>query len=356
MALWCDKYRPNKLSKLDYHKDQANQMKKLTESGDFPHLFLFGPSGAGKKTRTYAILRELFGAGVERLKLEHQLIETPSKRKIEQIVISSNYHLEVNPSDAGIYDRCVIQELIKTTATSGTLTEKHPFKIVVITEADKLTKEAQHGLRRTMEKYVSVCKLILIGESSSRVIPAIKSRCLLVRIPAPTHQEMINVLNTIVKKEVAQVSSDIIDKIALESGRNLRRAILMLETSVVEGGKSISQPQWLERIKLIAKKIIQSQSVSRLKEIRNNLFELQTHLIPSELVMRELVKELLVNCLDDSMKEKLISLAAEYEHKMRLGSKHIYHFEAFVAKFMAIYKCSIENVDFDEDADFDMST
>lgn len=30
--------------------------------------------------------------------------------------ISSNYHIEVNPSDAEIYDRVVIMDLVKTTA------------------------------------------------------------------------------------------------------------------------------------------------------------------------------------------------------------------------------------------------
>ncbi len=29
MSLWCDKYRPKSLSKLDYHKEQAEMFKKL---------------------------------------------------------------------------------------------------------------------------------------------------------------------------------------------------------------------------------------------------------------------------------------------------------------------------------------
>lgn len=54
-----------------------------------------------------ALLREMYGNGVDRLRIEHQTYETPSKKKIDITTIASNYHIEVNPSDAGIYDRIV---------------------------------------------------------------------------------------------------------------------------------------------------------------------------------------------------------------------------------------------------------
>ena len=46
-----------------------------------------------------------------------------------------------------------------------------------------------------MEKYVATCRLILCVNSTSRVIPAIKSRCLGIRVASPTHDEIVAILN-----------------------------------------------------------------------------------------------------------------------------------------------------------------
>ncbi|XP_056417885.1 replication factor C subunit 3 isoform X2 [Hyla sarda] len=295
------------------------------------------------------VLRELYGAGVEKLRIEHQSITTPAKKKIEISTISSNYHLEVNPSDAGNSDRVVIQELLKTVAQSQQLetSTQRDFKVVLLTEVDKLTKDAQHALRRTMEKYMSTCRLILCCNSTSKVISPIRSRCLAVRVPAPSVEEICTVLFNVCKKEGLSLPQELARKIADKSGRNLRKALLICEACRVQqypfsSDQDLPETDWEVYVKETANAIVSQQSPQRLLEVRGRLYELLTHCIPPEIIMKSLLSELLNNC-DGQLKGDVAQMAAYYEHRLQLGSKAIYHLEAFVAKFMSIYKRFMED-------------
>ena len=231
MALLVDKYRPRTLDSLSYHPELSERLRSLAASGDFPHLLVYGPSGAGKKTRITATLRALYGPGVEKIKIDSRVFQTTSNRKLEFNIVSSNYHLEITPSDVGNYDRVVIQDLLKEVAQTQQvdLAAKQRFKVVVINEADHLTRDAQAALRRTMEKYSPNLRLILLANSTSNIIAPIRSRCLLVRVAAPTEDEICNVLAKVGKDERYTSCAPLEKRIAKESKRNLRRALLMFE-------------------------------------------------------------------------------------------------------------------------------
>jgi len=87
----------------------------------------------------------------------------------------------------------------------------------------------------------------------------------------------------------------------------------------------------------IATDILSEQSPKRLYSVRQKFYELLVNCIPPESILKKLLTELMKK-LDADLKHEVCRWAAHYEHKMRLGSKAIFHLEAFVAKFMSIYK------------------
>lgn len=76
------------------------------------------------------------------------------------------------------------------TASPARLVRHARTQVVVIHEADSLSRDAQAALRRTMEKYMSNMRLVLCANSTSKLIAPIRSRCLLMRVAAPSADEV----------------------------------------------------------------------------------------------------------------------------------------------------------------------
>eukprot|EP01096_Ripella_sp_DP13-Kostka_P014184 TRINITY_DN6322_c0_g1_i1.p1 TRINITY_DN6322_c0_g1~~TRINITY_DN6322_c0_g1_i1.p1 ORF type:complete len:425 (-),score=133.66 TRINITY_DN6322_c0_g1_i1:65-1303(-) len=346
MALLVDKYRPTTLEKLEIHQRINNRLKKMVEGGDMPHMLFYGPNGAGKKTRIMALLRDLYGPSAEKLRVEHKTFEhqTSSKKiMVECAVVSSVHHIELTPADAGIRDHIVVQRMIKETASVVPLDAngKRHFKIVVLNEVERLTKQAQHALRRTMEKYSAACRLILCCNDSSKVIGPLRSRCLLIRVPSPSDAEIVTVLKKVSKKAGFVLPEEMAERIAEQSEGNLRRALLCLETTKVEKypftpDQAPFKPAWQTFIQQIAMHIISKQSAQGLVETRAMFNELITRCVPASLILKTLLVELIPR-LDCQIKADVVRSAAFYEHRMHLGTKEIFHLEGFVDEFMFIY-------------------
>ena len=99
--------------------------------------------------------------------------------------------MEIHPSDAKNNDRIVLAKLFKDYGTSNSTVfstnngffnvkakenaaEKVNFFTFVIHDAEKLTLGAYAALRRTLEKYSSQIKVIMVCNSIGSIIPAIK--------------------------------------------------------------------------------------------------------------------------------------------------------------------------------------
>lgn len=363
--LWVDKYRPTELSELDYHDEVSDRLASLAQNpAALPHLFFYGPSGAGKRTRIAALLGALFGPSAHKLRLDQRTFTTPTNRTVELHMITSNHHVELSPGDAGNNDRFVIQDVLKQLASTKNIRssvanqqqeKENPIsngtnttadiKVVVLNQVDRLSKQAQAALRRTMEKYATTCRLILCCDSPSKLIAPLRSRCLGIRVAAPTVDQITLVLQQVAKKESITLPDALAVNIARESNRNLRKALLMLEASKVQAaGRTLSGQQllpttdWELYIRQLASDITNEQSPQRLVAAREKLYELLVNCIPASTILRRLVDELLTKVPDEGLKVSVMEWAAFYEHRIAQGSKEIFHLEAFIAKYMALYR------------------
>ena len=137
------------------------------------------------------------------------------------------------------------------------------------------------------------------------------------------------------------------DSIIKESERNLRRAIILLQTWKMQKGaggegEPLHVAEWRLAIRDIAKDVMKEQTAKKLREIREKVYDLLINCIPGEYIVKYVVEELSIYA-DDRLKLQLLYWAAYHEVRMQMGNKPIFHIEAFLARIMNIFKKSVEN-------------
>ncbi|ELP90526.1 replication factor C subunit, putative [Entamoeba invadens IP1] len=178
---WVEKYRPTTISGVQGHEYILESLQQFISANQLPHLLFYGPPGTGKTTTALAIVKQICGP------------------KYTALV------LELNASDErGIN---VVREQIKSFASTRTL-YTNCTKFIVLDESDKLTKDAQNALRRTLEQYSGNCRFVFICNEVNLITPAIQSRCAKFRFGPLSPEALKKIMKHITDEEKMVVDED----------------------------------------------------------------------------------------------------------------------------------------------------
>jgi replication factor C subunit 2/4 len=267
-----------------------------------PHLLLYGGSGTGKTSTILSLCKELFGP----------------ERITERV-------LELNASDErGI--NIVRTKIINFAKIAiGTKDNRYlcpPYKIIILDEADAMTKEAQSALRKVMEETSNITRFCFICNYVNQIIEPINSRCVKLRFRSIRMEDIKIKLMNINNVEKLNLSEECIEIISDISNGDLRKGILLLQnTKYIKNKNIINKEDIYDMCKYIRREEIEKYIKELEKDTSiNNIINITKNIINSGYIYNsiiiELCKYIIKMDIKDNKKGQILLIISDIEKKL----------------------------------------
>ena len=211
-TLWVEKYRPSNLDTYIGNDQLKGKVKVYLESGDLPHLLLFGKAGTGKTTLAKLLVNN----------------------------IECDY-LYINASDENNVD--TVRSKVKNFASTMGFKD---YKIIILDECDYITPNAQAALRNLMETFSKHCRFILTCNFVERIIDPIQSRCQTFQVIPPNKNDVAKHLHNILSQESVDYDREDLAILVNSGYPDIRRVINGAQRQSVDGKLVIDKQSIVE--------------------------------------------------------------------------------------------------------------
>ena len=209
---FSEKYRPKKLEDLILDDIICAKINNIVKNKDIPNIIFTGNSGIGKTSTIHAIARQIY-----------------PKEYHESII-------ELNASDdRGI--KSVHETIINFCKRKIEFKDGYAqHKLLILDEADNITRKAQRLINSIMEKYPTT-RFAFTCNNSSAVIESIQSRCVIIRFTKPPIEKYISRIKFICSNENINYDEDSLKYLFDICQKDLRKTFNMLELIFRAEGK-----------------------------------------------------------------------------------------------------------------------
>ena len=240
MASWLSTHAPKRFDSLAIPSNLREQFARISLSGNLPHVLITGPAGVGKTATWRLIARQVLGSSWKAtchvLQARDMARQAGAMKTFEEFLRPSG--LGSSDTLAGrtsldAFDRNMWQDGFDT-PPCGEETEfldgrLAVSRLIVIEDADHLGDRRQPYLRRMMESESNTTRFIFTARAPSRIIDALRSRMLHIRIPPIEERQIVSTIKKIASLEGIHCAQGLPEDIAHISSGNLRKALFTLE-------------------------------------------------------------------------------------------------------------------------------
>ncbi|MFA6602320.1 MAG: DNA polymerase III subunit gamma/tau [Candidatus Shapirobacteria bacterium] len=237
MAVYYLQYRPQTISELDNSSGRevlGSIFKKKVVEGSIPKSYLFcGPKGSGKTSAA-----RIFAKAVNCLKEG-----TDACGKCENCLeIGRGKSMDIMEMDAasnrGIDEVRMLKEKVFLAPT------KLKNKVIIIDEAQMMTKEAFGALLKLLEEPPANTYFIMCTTDPQKIPETIVSRLVKVEFNAGKEEDLKMSLDRVVKSEELEMSQTVAAGLIAKSEGSFRNLHRLLNELVIEVGKKIGDEEW----------------------------------------------------------------------------------------------------------------
>lgn len=207
--LWCEKYRPDTIENYIGSEEAKTYIQERISENDIQNLIFHGKTGTGKTTAARIL--------------------------INTIKCDSLY---LNGSDDNGID--TVREKIKTFASTASF---KPLKIIVLDDCQNFTPQAQQALLNIIESYSKSTRFIFTCNAIGKLIPALQSRCKVMKLEPPDRSEVAEHLAGVLDKESINFNIEDLVPVVNKYFPDIRKCLNVLQAGSGSGTLNLSQDE-----------------------------------------------------------------------------------------------------------------
>lgn len=224
--------------------------------------------------------------------------------------------------------KSTVHDLLKTLASYKDISMNGERRVIVVHNIDSMSQATMHSMRKILESYAKTAYFVMTCKSTSTIIDAIKSRCIIINAHIDTRKAAMMLLKESKRKDLVPHIDDIIEK----ANDDILNFCILMELKNPQTFKSTL----IDFVEEALTEACQNTGYELELKIRDICTRISAACIPLPMFARLSIDFLIKS--SPASAYKVTELAAEMEHLSVVSNKSLFATERFLYELVSLYQ------------------